>query len=200
MVSLDLLTQEITACNLCPLSEGRTQAVPGVGDPQASLMIVGEGPGEAEDRQGLPFVGRSGQLLTETLVRVGLSREDVYITNVVKCRPPNNRDPLPSEVSTCQRYLEKQVDLIRPNLIVALGRIAAAHLLGRTIKITKEHGRLEPLPFNDEVLVSIVYHPSYVLRNRNTKIEEEFYQDLLEAKGIAYGHVAAHLVHEGGLG
>ncbi|MBD3261013.1 MAG: uracil-DNA glycosylase [Candidatus Altiarchaeales archaeon] len=184
----------IKDCTKCALHLGRTQAVPGVGNTDAELMLVGEGPGEEEDRQGLPFVGRCGQLLTTTLVEVGLNREDVFITNVVKCRPPKNRDPLPEEVAECQPFLKKQVELIKPKVIVALGRIAAAHLLGRSVKITKEHGSLDVLPFNEDVLASIIYHPSYVLRNRNTQIERDFHNDLLEARNIAYGAVAPYQV------
>lgn len=195
---LSSLNFEIINCKRCSLHEGRSCAVPGAGYRYADLMIVGEGPGEEEDRQGLPFVGRSGQLLTETLVKIGLSREDVYITNMIKCRPPNNRDPLPIEVDMCRSYLERQVEIIQPKLIVALGRIAAGHLLGRQIRITKEHGNLDVLPFNQDVLVSIIYHPSYVLRNRNTQVETDFYQDLLEARNIAYGTVADNPVSAGG--
>lgn len=185
-------------CKKCLLHKERTCAVPGAGHRYASLMIVGEGPGEEEDKQGLPFVGRSGQLLTETLGRIGLSREEVFITNVVKCRPPKNRDPLPAEMASCLPYLERQVSLIRPKLIVALGRVAASHILDRQIKITKEHGNLEAVPFNEDILVSIVYHPSYVLRNRNTQIEKDFYNDLLEARKIAYGPVANSQLFTGG--
>lgn len=163
-------------------------------------MLVGEAPGEQEDLQGIPFVGRSGQLLTESLVKVGLSREEVFITNVVKCRPPNNRDPLPEEVAACREHLVRQVEIANPRLIVALGRISAAHLLGRKVKITKEHGMIDVLPFNEDILVSIIYHPSYVLRNRNTKIEEDFLRDLNEARKIAYGKIPNVEVHERSVG
>ncbi len=161
------------------------------------LMIVGEAPGEQEDLDGEPFVGRSGKLLTESLGKSGINREDVYITNIVKCRPPNNRDPLPSEVAACHDYLVRQVKIIKPKLIIALGRIAASHLLERQVKITKEHGMIDVLPFDEDVLVSIIYHPSYVLRNRNTKIEEDFLHDLEDARDIAYGRTTATEVHEG---
>lgn len=197
---LSALNFEVMYCKKCLLHEGRSCAVPGAGHPRANLMIVGEGPGEEEDRQGLPFVGRSGHLLTETLLKVGLTREDVFITNVVKCRPPDNRDPLPTEVALCRQYLERQVRLVRPKMVVALGRIAATHLLGRQVKITKEHGNLDVLPFDDDVLVSIIYHPAYVLRNKDTKIEEDFYHDLLEARYIAYGRTGNVKAHEEGVG
>jgi DNA polymerase len=160
-------------------------------------MIVGEAPGEQEDLQGIPFVGRSGQLLTESLRKIGLEREDVFITNVVKCRPPNNRDPLSEEVNACRDHLVRQVELANPGLIVALGRISAAHLLGRSVKITKEHGMVDVLPFNEDILVSIIYHPSYVLRNRNTQIEEDFLRDLQKARDIAYGTGTDDQVHAG---
>lgn len=194
------LSLEIIYCSKCELWEGCRSPVEGTGSVPANLMIVGEAPGEQEDQQGLPFVGRSGQLLTETFSKVGLTREDVFITNVVKCRPPGNRDPLPKEVATCREYLERQVELVQPKLIVALGRIAAAHLLGRQVKITKEHGMVDVLPFNENVLVSIIYHPSYVLRNRNTKIEEDFIFDLKEARNIAYGTTTASGIYEESVG
>lgn len=200
MVSISELNFEIIYCKKCSLHSSRRCPVPGAGHRYADLMIVGEGPGEQEDQQGFPFVGRSGQLLTETLLKVGLTREDVFITNIIKCRPPGNRDPLPEEVQSCRIYLERQIDLIKPKLIVALGRIAATHLLNRQIKITKEHGNLDVLPSNDDILVSIIYHPSYVLRNKNTKIEEDFYMDLLEARNIVYGTTTNSSVPKGSTG
>lgn len=189
---ISCLNKEILECTQCALHVGRTHAVPGVGNPTAELMIVGEAPGEEEDRQGLPFVGRSGHLLTGTLGKIGLNREDIFIANIVKCRPPKNRDPLPGEVEKCSPFLRKQVELVRPKVIVALGRVAATQLLNRHVKITKEHGSLDFLPFDEDVLVSIVYHPSYVLRNRNTQIEKDFYEDLLQARNIAYGTVTPY--------
>src|SRR5574338_55867 len=189
--ALSALNFEIAYCNKCPLHLGRTCAVPGAGHRFAELMLVGEGPGEQEDLQGLPFVGRSGNLLTEALLQAGLTRDDVFIANVVKCRPPNNRDPLPEEVAACRPYLNRQIELIRPKVIVALGRIAAGYLLEREIKITKERGKLDFLPHNPDVIVSIVYHPSYVLRNRKTQVERDFFQDILDARSLLYGNIAS---------
>jgi len=163
-------------------------------------MIVGEAPGEQEDKECEPFVGRSGKLLTESLGKVGLERSDVFITNIVKCRPPNNRDPSPEEVATCMPWLGKQIAVARPKLIVALGRIAASHMLGRSIKITKEHGMIDVFPYDENILVSIIYHPSYVLRNRNTKIEEDFLYDLEDARRIAYGATTNAEIHAEGVG
>lgn len=194
---LQILEAQIRDCKRCALYQGRNRAVPGSGDRTARLMIVGEAPGREEDLQGLPFVGRSGHLLDKALTSAGLHREQVFISNVVKCRPPNNRDPHPDEVSICKNYLTAQVDLIHPHLILALGRIAAGYLLEREVKITKERGKLDFLPHNPEVMVSIVYHPSYVLRNQNTQIERDFFRDILEARSIVYGKSANHSLFEG---
>lgn len=187
---LSALNFEVAYCKKCPLHLGRTCAVPGSGHRFAELMFVGEGPGEQEDRQGLPFVGRSGELLTQALTRAGLTRDTVFITNVVKCRPPNNRVPLPKEVASCLPYLDKQIELIRPKVVVALGRIAAGYLLERQIKITKERGKLDFLPRDPNVLVSIAYHPSYVLRNRNTQVEQDFFQDIFDARRLIHGNIS----------
>jgi len=184
---LEDLELEIANCSFCPLHEGRTNPVPGAGNPNADIMFIGEGPGQREDEQGLPFVGRSGNLLIEGLTRVGLNRSDVYITNVVKCRPPNNRDPLPEEAEICKlHYLTRQIEIIRPKLIVTLGRIAASYILERPVRITKERGHLDAFPLDPDILVMIVYHPSYVLRNR-PKLEKDFFEDILQAKEIVYG-------------
>lgn len=189
--ALSALNFEIAYCKKCPLHLGRTCAVPGAGHRFAELMFVGEGPGEQEDLQGMPFVGRSGELLTQALLHAGLTRDEVFIANVVKCRPPNNRDPLPEEVASCRPYLDKQIELIRPKVVVALGRIAAGYLLEREIKITKERGKLDFLPRNPDVIVSIVYHPSYVLRNRHTQVERDFFQDILDARSLIYGNISS---------
>lgn len=188
------------SCKKCDLHKHRSQVVLGDGHPEAELMFIGEGPGEQEDKQGRPFVGRSGQLLDKALEAADFARHHVYIANIVKCRPPLNRDPAPEEVEQCMPYLRKQIEIIRPELIVTLGRVAASYLLGRQIKITKERGRYDILPFNDDILVKIVYHPSYVLRNRNTQVEVDFFQDILDARKVAYGEPlnTANTVHAGG--
>jgi DNA polymerase len=138
----------------------------GVGDPRADLMVIGEGPGAQEDRQGLPFVGPAGQLLTKILKAIDLEREQVYITNVVKCRPPNNRDPEPDEVAACRAYLEKQIQLIRPRIIVALGRVAAQTLLGSDQSLGRLRGTWWQVL---GVPTRVTYHPAALLRNPRFK-------------------------------
>ena len=152
-------------CTLCRLAEGRTQVVFGEGDPDAELMVVGEGPGREEDLQGRPFVGRSGQLLDKLLLEeAGLERRQVYIGNVVKCRPPNNRDPLPDEIAACRPYLEQQVELIRPVVILTLGNFASKTLLATTEGITKLRGRSYPFPGSSGAAVVPTFHPAAALR------------------------------------
>jgi uracil-DNA glycosylase len=151
------------ACTRCPLAETRTQVVFGVGDPHADLMFVGEGPGEQEDLTGEPFVGRAGRLLTGLIDGIGLSRDRVYIANVVKCRPPGNRDPLPLEIETCRPYLEAQLDFIDPRVVVTLGNFATKLLLATKEGITKLRGR--EFPFRDHAVLIPALHPSAVLRN-----------------------------------
>jgi uracil-DNA glycosylase family 4 len=158
---------EIGDCRRCKLSKGRTQIVFGVGDPNADLMFVGEGPGEEEDRQGEPFVGRAGQLLTEIITNgMGLSRGDVYIANVVKCRPPGNRNPEPDEIAACEPFLAAQIDSVAPKVIVALGKFAAQTLLQTTTPISKLRGRWST--FRGRRLMP-TFHPSYLLRNPGDK-------------------------------
>jgi uracil-DNA glycosylase len=160
--ALDELAVEASTCTRCPLADGRTQVVFGMGDPDADLLFVGEGPGAEEDRQGLPFVGRSGQLLDRLLLQeLGMTRDRVYIANVVKCRPPNNRDPLPAEIEACRPYLERQIELIRPKVVVTLGKFAGQLLLDSTVGITKLRG--QQYPFGDAVLIPTL-HPAYALR------------------------------------
>ena len=166
MPNWDTLKQSCENCRACPLHESRTNCVFGVGNPQAKLMFVGEAPGEQEDLSGIPFVGRAGQLLDKFLFAVDLSREDVYIANILKCRPPHNRDPLPAEEDACIGYLRDQVRLISPRIIVCLGRIAAGRLIKPDFKITKEHGIwFEKGPFS----MTAVYHPASLLRNPSQK-------------------------------
>jgi len=152
-------------CRLCRLCEGRQTIVFGEGSAEAALMFVGEGPGADEDRSGRPFVGRAGQLLTKILASVGLRREDVYITNVVKCRPPGNREPKDDEVACCERYLLAQIETIAPKVIVTLGNVSKAFFLGPDVGgITKVRGRFFRWAAGD-IDVFPMYHPSYLLRN-----------------------------------
>jgi uracil-DNA glycosylase family 4 len=156
------LEREALACTKCPLAETRTQVVFGVGDPAADLLFVGEGPGEQEDLTGEPFVGRAGRLLTSLIEGIGLTRSQVYIANVVKCRPPGNRDPLPLEIETCRPYLDAQVHFIDPRIVVTLGNFATKLLLSTKDGITKVRGR--EFPYRDGAVLIPVLHPSAVLR------------------------------------
>lgn len=176
---LSLLGDEASACTRCPLAEGRTQVVFGTGDPAADLLFVGEAPGAEEDRQGLPFVGRSGQLLDRFLFEeVGMTRAQCYIANVVKCRPPGNRNPTPTEIAACRPYLDRQIELIDPKVIVTLGNFAARLLLDTQLGITKLRG--QTYPFGDAVLVPTV-HPAYVLRGGGS-VAAQLRADLVRAK------------------
>jgi DNA polymerase len=150
-------------CTRCPLAETRTQVVFGAGDPEADLMFVGEGPGEQEDRDGIPFVGRAGRLLTSLIEGIGLDRDAVYIANVVKCRPPGNRDPLPLEIESCRPYLDAQIGFIDPAVVVTLGNFATRLLLGTKDGITKLRGK--EFPFGDHSVLMPTFHPAAVLRN-----------------------------------
>ena len=140
-VSWAQLYEELSGCQRCRLCEHRTNVVPGEGNPNARLMFIGEGPGQEEDRQGRPFVGRSGELLTRMIHAIGIERSEVYICNVVKCRPPQNRNPEPDEAEACLNYLRAQVALVRPKVIVLLGKVACRYTLGEEIFITRDHGR-----------------------------------------------------------
>ena len=162
--SWDDLERDALRCTKCPLAEGRTQVVFGVGSRDADLVFVGEGPGAEEDRQGLPFVGRAGQLLTRLIEGIGLSRDDVYICNVVKCRPPGNRDPLPDEIASCRPYLDAQLDLLAPKVLVTLGNFATKLLLDTKTGITKLRGQEFPFRDANAVLVPTL-HPAAVLRS-----------------------------------
>ena len=162
------LQSECAACQKCALGASRTQCVFGTGNREASLMFVGEAPGEQEDLSGVPFVGRAGQLLDKFLYAVELDRNDVYIANILKCRPPKNRDPLPKEEDACIGFLREQVRLIRPRIIVCLGRIAAMRLIKPDFMITKEHG----IWFEKgNFLMTAVYHPALLLRDPRRKEE-----------------------------
>ncbi|MDH3403713.1 MAG: uracil-DNA glycosylase [Acidobacteriota bacterium] len=159
---LEAVAREAAECTACKLAAGRLNVVFGSGRPGARLMLIGEGPGAAEDRQGLPFVGPAGDLLTRILGAIDLERSDVYIANIVKCRPPGNRDPEPDEVAACRGYLERQIDLVAPRVIVALGRVAAQTLLGRDAPLGRMRGvwhEIRGIP------ARVTYHPAALLRN-----------------------------------
>lgn len=172
------LQQEISGCVACGLCKGRTQTVFGVGVMRARWMVIGEAPGEQEDLKGVPFVGRSGKLLDSMLSAVGHSRdEDVFIANVIKCRPPGNRDPLPEEVAACSPYLMRQIDLVQPEMILVVGRFAAQTLLGSDAKIGSLRGRRhEVVVAGRTIPVVVSYHPAYLLRSPQEKTKA--WQDL----------------------
>jgi DNA polymerase len=174
----DALVAAVKACSRCPLSASRTRGVPGVGDPNAEWLFIGEAPGADEDRQGEPFVGQAGKLLDAMMAGIGLQRgRNVYIANILKSRPPGNRDPKPEEVSACLPYLERQIDLIKPKLIVVLGRIAAQTLLVTDTPIGKLRGHVHQ--YRGLPLV-VTYHPAYLLRNPADKAKT--WEDLVLAR------------------
>ncbi len=158
---LAALAEEASGCTGCRLCRDRRSVVFGSGHPDAELMLIGEGPGAEEDRQGLPFVGPAGALLTKILAAIGLERDQVYIANMVKCRPPRNRDPAPDEVAACGRFLAGQIDLVKPRVIVALGRVAAQALLGTTESLGRLRGRWHEVR---GVATRVTYHPAALLR------------------------------------
>lgn len=160
------VASEAATCEACALSRGRRTVVFGSGNPDADLMFIGEGPGEQEDRQGLPFVGPAGELLTRIIEAIELHRDDVYIANVVKCRPPGNRDPKPDEIAACRHYLERQVHLVRPRVIVALGRVAAQTLLGNDLPLGRMRGQWYRFLDTD---LRVTYHPAALLRSASYK-------------------------------
>jgi DNA polymerase len=182
--ALEALAVEASGCTRCALAGGRTQVVFGMGDPSADLMFVGEGPGAEEDRQGLPFVGRSGQLLDRLLLEeTGLTRDTCYIANVVKCRPPDNRDPKPDEIDACRPYLERQIDLIDPKVIVTLGNFATKLLLDTRQGITSLRGA--SYPYRHGVVVP-TFHPAAVLRGGGPALAQ-MRADLVRAKVLLAG-------------
>jgi uracil-DNA glycosylase len=164
--NLEILNKLICNCTKCQLSENRNKFVFGSGNPDADVLVIGEGPGADEDKQGLPFVGRAGKLLTDILKAIKFSREEVYIANIVKCRPPGNRTPLPAEMDTCLPYLKKQIDLIKPKLILCLGLTAAQGLLKKRESLTKMRGQIFEM---SGVKIMVTYHPAALLRNPNWK-------------------------------
>ncbi len=177
--SLAQLQKAIKGCTKCNLAKTRKNVVPGEGDPNARLVFVGEAPGEDEDIQGRPFVGRAGKLLDQLIGRIGLGRNEVYICNVLKCRPPNNRDPEPDEIAACKDYLTAQLNLIKPKVICTLGRHAYNTLFGVDEKITRIRGKLTL--YNGTNLLP-TFHPSYLLRNQ-TKMNEAW-EDMEKLKSL----------------
>jgi DNA polymerase len=170
---LEQISLDLVNCTRCKLCQQRSHIVVGDGNPHAELVFIGEGPGEQEDIEGLPFVGKAGQLLTRMIQAIGLQREQVYITNVVKCRPPGNRNPEPDEIQACSPFLYRQLDAIQPKMIVALGKFAVQTLLGREVKITQMRGQLQTYR---GIKLMPTYHPSYLLRNPSAK--KEVWMDL----------------------
>lgn len=177
----DPLAATVAACTRCALHRTRRQTVFGVGNRRADLLVVGEAPGAEEDRQGEPFVGRAGQLLTAMLRAIGLSREAVYIANILKCRPPNNRDPKPEEAAECTPYLKRQIELIEPRVMLALGRISGQWLTASELPVGRLRGQiLTPDAWSVPLVVS--YHPAYLLRSPAAKAKA--WEDLLLVKGL----------------
>ncbi|MGO9514436.1 MAG: uracil-DNA glycosylase [Steroidobacteraceae bacterium] len=175
------LRARVTACTRCALSATRTQTVFGVGNPQAEWLIVGEAPGAEEDRQGEPFVGRAGQLLNSMLRAIGLARAEVYIANVLKCRPPGNRDPSASEAAECLPYLERQVALLKPRIMLAVGRIAAQNLLHTDVSLGRLRRQVHSFGPSRVPLV-VTYHPAYLLRTPSDK--RKAWEDLKFAREV----------------
>lgn len=187
MSAYQTIVQEIHNCTLCTLSQKRTMAVPGEGSLKAKILFVGEGPGYYEDQQGRPFVGRAGRLLDEMLASIDLNRDQVYITNMIKCRAPNNRDPLPAELKACKPYLERQLKIIRPKLVVTLGRYSLANFFP-DLTIGKARGK----PINlEDFIIYPVYHPAAALRNGRMRavLEEDFGRlpAILDLEQIQFG-------------
>lgn len=177
--ALDELKSACLQCNACPLHEGRTNVVFGVGNPDSQVVIIGEGPGEQEDLQGEPFVGAAGKLLDNMLKLIGLDRTKVYIANIVKCRPPRNRDPLKEEQEVCSYWLDGQLQIMQPDLILCLGRVAAQRMIHTDFKITRDHGKWYRL--GDTRLMAI-YHPSALLRDESKR--PDTFADLREFRKV----------------
>ena len=183
MLTLAELERDAHDCVRCPLSGGRTNVVFGVGNPDADLMFVGEGPGQQEDLKGEPFVGRSGQLLDRLMAEeIGIGRDQCYIANVVKCRPPGNRDPLPAEIEACRPFLEKQIDLIAPKAVITLGNFASKLLLSTTEGITKLRGHAYPYPGRSTITIIPTFHPSAALRSGTGPVLAGMRADFVRAK------------------
>ncbi len=164
-------------CTKCPLHKHRTQVVFGDGNPNSPVVFVGEAPGEDEDRQGRPFVGRAGKYLNRKIEEVlGLKREEVYITNVCKCRPPGNRKPTPAEINACFPYLKRELEIIKPKVICCLGATAAEGILGKKLSVTKVRGKTFSYPYDSSIKVLLTYHPAYILRNPTA--DRDFTEDM----------------------
>ncbi len=181
----DELRTAVSGCTRCALHESRTQTVFGVGNPTADWMIIGEAPGAEEDRRGEPFVGRAGKLLDEMLLAIGQRRESVFIANILKCRPPNNRDPAADEAASCRPYLERQIKLVQPKIILAVGRIAAQQLLQSDAPVGRLRGKVHQLGATPVV---VTYHPAYLLRSPTQK--RKSWDDLCLAAGVMAGAAA----------
>lgn len=187
MDKLDIIKAKCENCTKCPLYKTRTNIVFSYGNPQSKIMLIGEAPGEQEDLQGKPFVGRSGQLLDKILECVGFSRnENIYICNTIKCRPPNNRNPLPEEKEACREYLDAQIEIIKPKIILLCGAVAVSSMIpNNKLGITKIHGKWFDGPYNSKMMP--IYHPAYLLRNpsnEKNKPKWQMWQDIKEVKRV----------------
>lgn len=188
MRSISSLKDQVVVCTKCALHLTRTNVVFGVGNPKADVLIVGEAPGANEDAQGIPFVGRAGQLLTNMFLTIDVLRDDVFIANILKCRPPNNRDPLPEEVSCCMPYLTQQMDHIQPKVIITVGRIAAQSLLNTDVTMGKLRSKVHLFKYNNKsVPLVAMYHPAYLLRSPTQKAKA--YDDLLLVRHVLEDHL-----------
>jgi uracil-DNA glycosylase len=187
MHELSVLADTVAGCTKCRLAEGRTQVVFGSGHPQADLMFVGEAPGFHEDKQGVPFVGQAGKLLDKLLAGIGLTRSDVFVANVLKCRPPGNRDPQPDEIQACEAHLWKQIELIQPKVVATLGNFATKLLSGRQLGITRVHGQEQETTLGgNTVLLYPIYHPAAALYTpRMLEVLESDFRRLPELLGRA---------------
>ncbi len=181
LLDWNALREEVAGCTRCELHQGRTQTVFGVGHQQADLLVIGEAPGAEEDRKGEPFVGRAGKLLDEMLRAIGLDRNTVFIANVLKCRPPGNRDPKQHEAESCRPYLDRQIALVNPRVILAVGRIAAQQLLGSDLPLGRMRGQAHRLEGQDAPVI-VTYHPAYLLRSPSQK--RKSWQDLCLARDL----------------
>ena len=187
MDKLDIIKAKCENCTKCPLYKTRTNSVFSYGNPQSKIMLIGEAPGEQEDLQGKPFVGRSGQLLDKILECVGFSRnENIYICNTIKCRPPNNRNPLPEEKEACREYLDEQIEIIKPKIILLCGAVAVSSMIpNNKLGITKIHGKWFDGPYNSKMMP--IYHPAYLLRNPSNEKDKpkwQMWQDIKEVKRV----------------
>jgi DNA polymerase len=178
--SLELIGADVRACRLCKLCQTRTQGVPGDGTPDAEIFFIGEGPGFHEDQQGRPFVGAAGQLLTEMLRTIGLRRQDVFITNVVRCRPPGNRDPLPDELQACDTFTQRQIAVLDPKLIVTLGRYSMARFIGQG-SMRELHGRTREW---NGITCLAMYHPAAILRFQTAEMRRMYEEDFRKIPGL----------------